>query len=303
MRHVLAATCFLVKDADKLALGFVFAFSQEAHFIEKVFGIQVIYKHFTIIFDVNQIEWMKAVLLVNVDIGIDVLENIDDTGGSVFGRSSGGIDAKWYIVGIAVFVTELFDVEMEFVEPEIHYIDTTIDFFEVDNFFLKALELVFAIFEVWVHVFQHVFAGTGDADKFGAVFDTSFEIDVGVKGNVRPEIDELDGFVFGADAVDTTEALDNANWVPVDVVVDEIIAILEVLTFGDTVGGDQNVDVGSDGTTQGIAVFGFGAEIGKDFVEIFGDTFQGGVWCMIASNYSSVKIVVLEDFVFQLFVA
>ena len=31
--------------------------------------------------------------------------------------------------------------------------------------------------------------------------------------------------------------------VPVDVVVDEVVAVLKVLTFGDAVGADENVDL------------------------------------------------------------
>ena len=46
-----------------------------------------------------------------------------------------------------------------------------------------------------------------------------------------------------ADPVDAAEALDDADRVPVDVVVDELIAVLEVLPLGDAVGGDQEVDL------------------------------------------------------------
>ena len=45
-----------------------------------------------------------------------------------------------------------------------------------------------------------------------------------------------------ADAVDAAEALDDAHRVPVDVVVDEVVAVLKVLAFGDAVGADQQVD-------------------------------------------------------------
>ena len=45
-----------------------------------------------------------------------------------------------------------------------------------------------------------------------------------------------------ADAVDAAEALDDAHRVPVDVVVDQPVAVLEVLAFGDAVGGDEQVE-------------------------------------------------------------
>ena len=50
-------------------------------------------------------------------------------------------------------------------------------------------------------------------------------------------------FVRGADTVDAAEPLDDANGVPVDVVVDHHVAVLQVLALGDAVRGDQNVDV------------------------------------------------------------
>ena len=45
-----------------------------------------------------------------------------------------------------------------------------------------------------------------------------------------------------ADAVDAAEALDDADRVPVDVVVDEVVAVLQVLAFGDAIRGDEQID-------------------------------------------------------------
>ena len=45
-----------------------------------------------------------------------------------------------------------------------------------------------------------------------------------------------------ADTVDTTEALDDTHRVPVDVVVHQQVTVLEVLSFGNTVGGNEYVD-------------------------------------------------------------
>ena len=49
--------------------------------------------------------------------------------------------------------------------------------------------------------------------------------------------------VEASDTVDSPETLDDTNRVPVDVVVDEVVAILKVLALGDAVGGDQDVDL------------------------------------------------------------
>jgi hypothetical protein len=49
--------------------------------------------------------------------------------------------------------------------------------------------------------------------------------------------------VGGADAVDTPEALNDADGVPVDVVVDEVVTVLEVLALRDAIGADDEVDL------------------------------------------------------------
>ena len=54
--------------------------------------------------------------------------------------------------------------------------------------------------------------------------------------------------VGAADAIDAAEALDDADGIPVDVVVDEAVAVLKVLALGDAVGGDEQVDLALRGT-------------------------------------------------------
>ena len=89
-----------------------------------------------------------------------------------------------------------------------------------------------------------VVAGGGDVGNDHAVFDPFLEVDVLVQRDVGPVVDELDAGVDGADAVDPAEALNDADRVPVDVVVDQVVAVLKVLAFGDAVGANQEVDLG-----------------------------------------------------------
>jgi hypothetical protein len=70
-----------------------------------------------------------------------------------------------------------------------------------------------------------------------------------------------------ADAVDTAEALDDAHRVPVDVVVDEPVAVLQVLAFADAVGGDQQVDLALMARSA-RALLGSGRKGGEDAGEI-----------------------------------
>ena len=44
-------------------------------------------------------------------------------------------------------------------------------------------------------------------------------------------------------AVDAPKALDETHRIPVDVIVEHSVAVLQVLTLGDAVGGNQQVDV------------------------------------------------------------
>ena len=128
--------------------------------------------------------------------------------------------------------------------------------FEVDDGVLELEELLAAVFQV-VHlvaglVLDDVFlAGGGDVQQHHAAADALFEVDVFLQLDVRPEVDELDALVRRADAVDAAEALDDADRVPVDVVVDEVVAVLEVLALADAVGGDEQVELAFVGEVLG----------------------------------------------------
>ena len=88
-----------------------------------------------------------------------------------------------------------------------------------------------------------VVGGGGEVGDDHAVLDALLEVDVLVQGDVGPEVHELDLRVGRADAVDAAEPLDDPHRVPVDVVVDDVVAVLEVLALADAVGADQHVDL------------------------------------------------------------
>ena len=85
--------------------------------------------------------------------------------------------------------------------------------------------------------------------------------------------------VAGADAVDAAEALDDAHRVPVDVVVDQVVAVLKVLALGDAVGGDQDVDLAGRGRVDHGAFLGERREGGQDRGEIPADLGQVSSGC------------------------
>ena len=73
---------------------------------------------------------------------------------------------------------------------------------------------------------------------------------------------------LAADAVDSSEALDDAHGVPVDVVVDAVVAVLQVLPLGDAVRRDQDVDVLRVLGVQHVPVLGLRGEAGQDVVHL-----------------------------------
>ena len=157
-------------------------------------------------------------------------------------------------------------VEPEFVEREVGERDGVVEVFEVENLVLEPLELAIAEEQVFLdEVFelagieQVVGLRGGKVHQRHAGFDALLDVEVVVEVGDGPEVDELDRVVARADAVDAAEALDDADRVPVDVVVDEQVAVLKVLAFADAVGGDEQVDflvVGWE--TRGLVGAAFG---------------------------------------------
>ena len=72
------------------------------------------------------------------------------------------------------------------------------------------------------------------------------------------------------------ESLDDADRIPVDVVVDERIAVLEVLTLGDAVGGDEQIDLALFGKVR-RAFLGAGREGGQDAGQVLAEFGQRGL--------------------------
>ena len=101
--------------------------------------------------------------------------------------------------------------------------------------------------------------------RFHAVLDVQVAVQVGD----RPEVDQMHGRVARTDAVDAAEPLDDAHRVPVDVVVDEQVAVLQVLPFRNAVGRDQHVDFR---VLRKVRLFGAAfrarAEVGENLVVV-----------------------------------
>jgi len=140
--------------------------------------------------------------------------------------------------------------------------------------------------------------GAGDGNGDGAVFDALLELKVFVYAGGRPEVDACDGGVRRADAVDTSKALDEADGIPVDVVIDDGGAVLKVLPLAEAVGGDEDFH-------RGVEFFGGGrtdvAHPGFPNIEVWPATGFIEILPFLFSEELGVGAKALEDS-FEVFV-
>src|SRR5208283_3164342 len=91
----------------------------------------------------------------------------------------------------------------------------------------------------------------GDVEQHHFAAHALFQVDVLLQLQVGPEVDELDALVGRAKTVDAAEPLNDPDRIPVDVVVDDRVAVLEVLALAHAVRGDQKVDFAVSGEVFG----------------------------------------------------
>lgn len=103
--------------------------------------------------------------------------------------------------------------------------------------------------------------------QIAMTFDAIFEVDVFIEILRGPEVYEVDAGIDAADSVNTSETLDDTDRVPVNVVVDEVVAVLKVLTLADAVRGDEKINLALLGHGRNLAtVFGPRREVGENLV-------------------------------------
>jgi len=134
--------------------------------------------------------------------------------------------------------------------------------------FVAVAQVFFDEFLQVVGLQDVVFCGGGNIDQCHARFNTVFQVDVLVQIGRRPEVDQLDGGVGTADAVNAAKALNDTHWIPVDIVIDQRVAVLQILAFGNAIGGNQKVNFPllRHGGHFG-ALFGAGGKVGQDVIE------------------------------------
>ena len=187
---------------------------------------------------------MQPILLIDVDSMIAVAQCEDDAG--VQSHCGPGRDNRMHAIRHVSKVAIGFDivqqVHAEVIQAEVGDGHTRFKVFQFDHLFLESPELLLAIRNFAAFCREDVvIAGGRHISNNHAVFDPFLEVNVFIQGNIGPVVHQLDGLVDGADTVDPAEPLNDANRVPVDVIVDQVIAVLKVLPFGDTVGANKQV--------------------------------------------------------------
>ena len=209
----------------------------------------VVVDHLAIAADIDEVVRMQAIVprLMggDVDLGVAIAQREDHARLQPelrIGRDD-GMHAVGHVAGLPVGLDVVQQVHAEVVQAQVGDRDAGLEVFKLDDFFLQAPQLFLAVGHViGLRAEDVVVPGCGDVGDHHPVFDAFLEVDVFVERDVGPVVDELDAGVRRADAVHAAKPLNDAHWVPVNVVVDQIVAVLQVLAFGDTVGADQQVN-------------------------------------------------------------
>ena len=177
---------------------------------------------------------------------------------------------------LAVRFNVLAQLDAEVVQREFVQGDAFAEIFKVEDFLPELEQLFVPVAEICVDQFfdfvgleDVIFKRGSNVHQGHARFDAILEIDVFFEVLGGPEVDQLDGGVDAADTVNAAKALDDPDRIPVNVVIDEQIAVLEVLALGNAIGGDKQVNLlGLRHGGHFGAVFGARGEVGQDLVEI-----------------------------------
>ena len=186
-------------------------------------------------------------------------------------------------------------IQSEFVQAQIHNGDTRGHILDIHNFFLQLLKLLLAVFQVGLFFVTDnvIVTRCGHINNLHAGFNFAFQVNVLVQGHIGPEIHQLNYLIAAADTVNSSKPLDNAHGVPVNVVVNQIVAVLKVLALGNTVGGNQNINIGIVIGQQESLIFRNGRETGQHCVQVVGELGNGGFAVNGASDHCGVHVELL----------
>ena len=176
---------------------------------------------------------MYAVLVIDVDAVIYVPQYEDHAFRILVVCRHNSMQAFRLLIKIVMCLDILQKIQPELIQAKIHDGYAGGHILNIYNLFLQPLQLLFTIFEValffWID--QIVITGRSHDGYLHSGFDTRLQVDIIIQRHIRPEVYQLDKLVSAANTVDTTKALDDAYRIPVNVVVHQIVAVLQVLAF------------------------------------------------------------------------
>lgn len=163
--------------------------------------------------DINHIEGMQPVLVVDVYAVGAILQNKNDTGRRVLTGRNNRVQTKWRFFYVRMVFDVVQQIEPELVEPQIHNGNACCHILNVYNFVLQAFELRLSILRsvFFLVTEQVIIARSGHVHDFHPGFNSGFQVDIIVKGHIRPEIHKLNNLVAASDTVNTPETLNDAN--------------------------------------------------------------------------------------------
>ena len=305
-RHVVAVFCLLVEEIAELAIGFRFSGAKDTVDIKNLLRVGEAEADITVGKDIDEEVGVQGIdrfarcgirarIGASLALATKAKNHTRLDNGIVRMRRDAGVEAEGSgfesgLVGFDVFQ----EFETEVVEREFGEGDAVAEVFDIKHLVLEAEELLIAIAEVVgddvfdLLVLENiVLEGRGEVHERHASFDAVFEVDVFVEVFGGPEIHEVNGGIHAANAVDAAEALDDADRIPVDVVIDEVVAILKVLAFADAIRGDEKVDLAL--LRHGGHLFAFlraGRKVGQNLV--IGRIAEGRAGVSTTTNQSSV---------------
>ena len=240
---------------------------------------------------------MNAVHVINVDAIIPVFQHENDAFRQFISGRNNSMHAEGLCFQVFVRFHIVQQIKPEFVQAQIHDGNAGGHLFDIHHLILQLFQLSFPVFQValFLRIDQIVIACGGHDRNLHASFHAGFQVDVFIQRHIRPEVDQLDLCVAAANTVNTPKTLNDAHGVPVNIIVDQIIAILQVLAFGDTIRRNQNINFRCAAGHQHIPVFGYGRKAGKQVIQSPLQTLDGAAAIRTAGDNGRIQAILFLD--------
>ena len=260
----------------------------------------------SILSQINRVERVQTILAADIHGVVAVAQNVNHAGRhfACFVGMHERINSRGRILDFLMGFAILQQVHTKIVQAQIHDVHATLHVFKVHHVFFQLAQLFLAVFQVALlfGADRVVVAGRGHHRNFHAGDHTRFQVDVFIKAHVGPKVHQLDFCILAADTIYTAKALDNAHRVPVDIVIDQVIAILQVLAFANAVRRNQQVDIARDNVPEQMTFLGLRRKIRQHRIVIGTQLREIRATVHIARYKCRVDSVFLEQLLGKLFV-